>query len=97
LILKLDFEKAFNKLEHNTIMDILKHKGFGPRWLKWISMIMKSGSSAILLNGAPRKSFDCKREFVKGTLYPRSSLCCQRIYYNPSSAKLKIWAFLGFP
>jgi hypothetical protein len=29
VILKLDFEKAFDKLEHAAILDILKHKGLG--------------------------------------------------------------------
>jgi retron-type reverse transcriptase len=28
VVLKLDFEKAFNKIEHNTILDILKARGF---------------------------------------------------------------------
>jgi hypothetical protein len=27
VILKLDFEKAFDKLEHEAIVDILRHKG----------------------------------------------------------------------
>jgi hypothetical protein len=33
MILKLDFEKAFDKIDHSAILDILKHKGFGTRWL----------------------------------------------------------------
>lgn len=34
IILKLDFEKAFDKIEHQTILDTLRHKGMGERWLK---------------------------------------------------------------
>lgn len=33
VILKLDFEKAFDKVEHEAILMILKHKGFGYRWI----------------------------------------------------------------
>jgi hypothetical protein len=34
VILKLSFKKAFDKIEHDAIMDILCHKGFGSKWLK---------------------------------------------------------------
>ena len=33
IILKLDFEKASNTIELETILEILKHKGFGNKWL----------------------------------------------------------------
>jgi hypothetical protein len=61
VILKLDFEKAFDKLEHSVIVDILKHKGFGAKWLKWMAMIMESGTSSVMLNGVLGKTFHCRR------------------------------------
>jgi hypothetical protein len=66
VILKLDFEKAFDKLEHATIIDILRHKGFGDRWLHWITLILGSGTSQFLLNGVPGRRFHCWHEVHQG-------------------------------
>jgi hypothetical protein len=70
VILMLDFEKAFDKLEHNVITDILRHKGFSPKWLKWTMVIMESRTSSVLLNGVPGKSFTAREEFAKETPFP---------------------------
>ena len=62
VIIKLDFEKAFNKIEHQAIVDNLKHKGFGDIWwLGWIKDIIITGTSSVLLNELPGKTFLCKR------------------------------------
>jgi hypothetical protein len=55
VIIKIDFEKAFDKIEHQAILNILKAKGFGSRWLSWIEAILTSATSAVLLNGMPGK------------------------------------------
>ena len=60
IILKLDFEKAFDKVEHQVILQMLACKGFTTRWIGWISQILYHGTSAVLLNGTPGKFFHCK-------------------------------------
>jgi hypothetical protein len=65
-IVKLDFEKAFNTIEHEVIIRILRHKGFPVRWGDWIQGILKSGTYAALLSGTPGKVFHCRRGVRQG-------------------------------
>lgn len=61
LVIKLDFEKAFDRIEHKAILEILKSKGFGPNWLNWTYTILSSGTSSVILNGVSGKFFHYKR------------------------------------
>jgi len=64
--MKLDFEKAFDKIEHKVILEVMAHKGFGTTWRSWIESILNSGTSAVLLNGVIGKTFHCKRGVSQG-------------------------------
>jgi hypothetical protein len=55
IILKLDFAKAFDTIEHEAILQVMKHMGFNDLWLRWIKEILSTGTSSILLNGIPGK------------------------------------------
>lgn len=66
VILKIDFEKAFDKVEHPFILEILRHKGSSDRWLQWIKSIVHTATTSILLNGIPGKQFKCRRGVKQG-------------------------------
>lgn len=66
VILKLDLEKALDKVEHHVIIGILRGKGFSENWIGWIQSLLSSGSSSVLLNRVPGKSFQCKRGVRQG-------------------------------
>jgi hypothetical protein len=66
LILELDFENAFNKVEHEMIAQIMRHKGFPNKWIEWVKGILTSVTSSVLLNDTLGKVFHCKRGVRKG-------------------------------
>ena len=49
--LKLDMEKAYNKLEWPFILQVLRCFGFSSRWVQWIEQCISMVSFSIVLNG----------------------------------------------
>jgi hypothetical protein len=61
LFLKLDIAKAFDSVSWAYLLKVLKRLGFGTRWRDWISMVLTSSSSRILLNGTSRRPIKHER------------------------------------
>ncbi|XP_071740790.1 uncharacterized mitochondrial protein AtMg01250-like [Rutidosis leptorrhynchoides] len=61
LIFKVDFEKAFDSLNWDFLMEMMRKMGFGCRWRKWILACLKSASISILVNGSPTNEFTIER------------------------------------
>jgi hypothetical protein len=52
LFLKLDIAKAFDNVRWDYLLEVLQQFGFGPRWCAWISILLRTGSTAVLFNGS---------------------------------------------
>jgi hypothetical protein len=62
VIIKLDFEKAFDKVVYIAILLMLKHLGFGDLWISWIQKILNSASTEVLLNAVPGRKSSVREE-----------------------------------
>jgi hypothetical protein len=61
VILKLDFEKAYDKVNWKFMMEVLRKKNFPGKWLDWMKQIIEGGKVGININGAPGSFFNTHR------------------------------------
>lgn len=52
-LLKIDIAKAFDTVNWVFLLGLLQHFGFPRRWVNWISILLSSASTKIILNGSP--------------------------------------------
>jgi hypothetical protein len=50
VLLKIDIEKAFDIVSWSFLLDLLRYSGFSRLWVNWISAILSTASTRILLN-----------------------------------------------
>ena len=50
LILKLDFEKPYDKISWEFLFDCLRQRGFCENWCKWIKVVVTSGTLSVKVN-----------------------------------------------
>ncbi|KAJ0788573.1 putative RNA-directed DNA polymerase [Helianthus annuus] len=66
LLLKIDFEKAYDNVNWKFIIDILDQMGFPAKWRMWMEGILSSARSAVLVNGSPTFEFQCQKGLRQG-------------------------------
>lgn len=66
LILKLDFEKAYDSINWNFLLQMLEKFGFGSKWIGWMKECLASARVSVLVNGSPTAEFCPKRGLRQG-------------------------------
>ncbi|KAJ0837378.1 putative RNA-directed DNA polymerase [Helianthus annuus] len=93
-LLKIDFEKVYNNVSWEFLIDSMVRMGFPPLCCKWIKGIIGAARSTILVNGAPTFEFNCTKGIRQGdSLSPflflifMEDLSCSRgfMYYQRHS------------
>lgn len=66
IILKIDFEKTYDKVKWPFLLQTLLMKGFSPKWISWIESIISGGSVAIKVNDDVGRFFQTKKGLRQG-------------------------------
>jgi hypothetical protein len=66
IALKIDISKAFDTLDWNFLLAVLKQFGFGETFCTWIKAILHSARLSVLVNGKLAGFFPCTRGVRQG-------------------------------
>jgi len=61
VLVKVDFEKAYDSVNWKFLYYMLGRLGFKVKWINWIKACLESASVSVLVNGSPMEEFKPKR------------------------------------
>ena len=64
--MKLDFEKAYDSVDHTFLDDIMGEMGFGRKWRLWMRSCITSPLLSVLVNGSPTRQFELEKGLRQG-------------------------------
>lgn len=53
LVFKVDFEKSYDSISWDYLIEIMQYMGFDPKQFGWILEMLSSARASVLVNGSP--------------------------------------------
>jgi len=66
IVLKLDFKKAYDKVNWVFVQQALRMKGFSPVWCKWIEEVVSRGNVGVKVNEEIGHNFQTRKGLRQG-------------------------------
>ena len=74
VVLKLDYEKAYDWVSWDFLFEILRTWNFSPTWIGWMELLVKKGSVGVNLNREESSFFNPGKGLRQGDPISPSSL-----------------------
>lgn len=66
VVLKIDFEKPYDRVDWSFLHHALEMKGFSFRWRSWMEGCLSSTNFAMLMNGSAKECFKASKGLRQG-------------------------------
>ncbi|XP_058760864.1 uncharacterized protein LOC131634228 [Vicia villosa] len=66
ILLKVDFEKAYDSVSWQYLREMMMRMGFGDRWMKWMDACIFTSHMSVLVNGSATKEFKVTKGLRQG-------------------------------
>ncbi|GKA16393.1 RNA-directed DNA polymerase, eukaryota [Tanacetum coccineum] len=68
MVFKVDFEKAYDTVCWEFLLEVMEKMRFGNKWCAWIRGCLESSMASVLVNGSPTDEFQVHRGLRQGDL-----------------------------
>ena len=80
ILISLDQEKAFDRVDRSFLMNLLQHFGFGPSFCNWISVLYNGANMQVIVNGWLSHKIELLRGVRQGdSLSPMLYILCVEV------------------
>jgi hypothetical protein len=70
LVLKVDIARAFDSVTWSFLIEVLQHLGFSAPWIDWVTTLLSTANTKVLLNGVPGERICHARGLRQGDPLP---------------------------